>query len=147
MRQSGADHLLARELTEKGLRATRQRVALLRLLRGARNHPTVVELHHLLRAEQRRVSRKTVYEILDSFITSGLATRPTEGGEPSRYEPKSAPHDHARCRACGRLFDLPLAAPRRRLGASVPRGFHVEGVSVLLRGVCRDCRRAMPRDG
>jgi Fur family transcriptional regulator, peroxide stress response regulator len=139
---SRGDPALARELAEQGLRATRQRMALLRLLRCAEHHPTVIELHDLLRAEQKRVSRKTVYEILDSFVRAGLASCPTGGGEPSRYEANSAPHDHARCRLCGCLFDLPLS-PRRRSRLRAPRGFRVEGVSVLVRGVCGRCVRAM----
>ncbi len=58
---------LSQELSGRGLRATRQRIALLRLLRAAPGHPTALELHKLLRREQRSVSRKTVYEILNSF--------------------------------------------------------------------------------
>jgi len=129
------------ELAQQGLRATRQRVALLRLLRQSRRHPTVVELHDLLQHEQRRVSRKTVYEILDSFVHAGLASCPGEGATPARYEATREPHDHARCRKCGQLFDLPASrvrqpqATRRALD-----GFRVESVSVMLRGVCRSCR-------
>jgi Fe2+ or Zn2+ uptake regulation protein len=130
-----------KELAGQGLRATRQRVALLRLLRESREHPTVVELHEQLRGEQRRVSRKTVYEILDSFVRAGLASCPGEGATPARYEANREPHDHARCRKCGRLFDLPASrvwqhrSTRRSLD-----GFRVESVTVTLRGVCRDCR-------
>jgi len=132
------DPALAEELAEQGLRATRQRLALLRLLRAAEDHPTVNELHAALCAEQKRVSRKTVYEILDSFVRAGLASCPTDGGEPSRYEAQRAPHDHARCRVCGKLFDLPRA-PRRRRATRAPSGFRVEDVTVVVRGVCGGC--------
>jgi Fur family peroxide stress response transcriptional regulator len=138
--QSRSVDMLSTELASQGLRATRQRVALLRLLRQSRHHPTVVELHEVLRKEQRRVSRKTVYEILDSFVRAGLASCPGEGATPARYEANREPHDHARCRKCGRLFDLP--ASRVRHGRSLRRalaGFRVESVSVMLRGVCARC--------
>jgi Fe2+ or Zn2+ uptake regulation protein len=136
-----SDQILTSELAQQGLRATRQRVALLRLLRQSRHHPTVVELHELLRQEQRRVSRKTVYEILDSFVRAGLASCPGEGGTPSRYEANREPHDHARCRKCGQLFDLPAGRVRRTPATRrALDGFRVESVSVVLRGVCRRCR-------
>ena len=129
------------ELAEQGLRATRQRVALLRLLRESREHPTVIELHDRLRREQRRVSRKTVYEILDSFVRAGLASCPGEGATPARYEASREPHDHARCRKCGRLFDLRAGRLRRPcVTRRALDGFRVESVSVTVRGVCRGCR-------
>ena len=138
--QSHSDEILTTELAQQGLRATRQRVALLRLLRESPHHPTVVELHGLLRKEQRRVSRKTVYEILDSFVRAGLASCPGEGATPARYEANREPHDHARCRKCGRLFDLPASRVRHaRAMRRALEGFRVESVSVTLRGVCRAC--------
>ena len=132
---------LMSDLAQQGLRATRQRVALLRLLRQSRHHPTVVELHGQLRREQRRVSRKTVYEILDSFVRAGLASCPGDGAVPSRYEANLEAHDHARCRKCGRLFDLPAGRVNHgRATRKALDGFQVESVSVVVRGVCRTCR-------
>jgi Fur family transcriptional regulator, peroxide stress response regulator len=132
---------LADELARFGLRATRQRVALLRLLRGAEDHPTVLQLHRAIRREQRNVSRKTVYEIVSSFVHAGLAACVTEGGESARYEARVAPHYHARCRVCDRLFDLPPSADSQIRGrTALPEGFRVEGIAVTLQGVCMHCR-------
>lgn len=134
----GDDVALGRELTERGLRATRQRIALLGLLRSFPGHPTVVDLHERLLGKHRRLSRKTVYEILDSFVRAGLASCPTEG-QPARYEANREPHDHARCRSCGRLFDLPGGSATRRLRGAPPPGFRIEDVRVLVLGICRAC--------
>jgi Fe2+ or Zn2+ uptake regulation protein len=132
---------LAQELSQHGLRATRQRIALLRVLRAAPGHPTAVDLYRLMRREQRQLSKKTVYEILASFVREGLAACVTDGGEPYRYEARTAPHYHARCRICHHLFDLAAAAdgPIRGL-AAVPEGFRVEAINVTLRGICLRCR-------
>lgn len=131
---------LGAELARHGLRATRQRVALLHLLRAADGHPTALDLHRALRTEQRSVSLKTVYEILASFLTEGLAACVTDGGEPYRYEARTAPHYHARCRVCGRLLDLPASADGQIRGrTSVPEGFRVERIAVTLHGVCLRC--------
>ena len=132
---------LAEELSSHGLRTTRQRLALLRLLRAAKHHPTAFELHKALRRQQRNVSKKTVYEILNAFVREGLAACVTDGGEPFRYESVTEPHYHARCRICGRIFDLPARADSQIRGlAEPPEGFDVETTSVTLRGVCSRCR-------
>jgi len=132
---------IARELAEHGLRATRQRIALLGLLR-ALDHPTAIELHQHLAPEDRGMSRKTVYEVLSSFVRVGLAACVTEGGEPYRYEGADDPHYHARCRECDRLFDLPSTAePHIRDLTKLPSGFRLEGIAVTLLGTCSSCRR------
>lgn len=142
MKPDASDGDLAEELARHGLRATRQRVALLGLLRAKGGHHTVPELHREIRRRQRNVSRKTVYEILGSFVQAGLAACVTDSGEPStQYEAASEPHYHARCRICGRLFDVPLGANSLIRGHTrVPEGFIVESISVTLRGVCLRCR-------
>jgi Fe2+ or Zn2+ uptake regulation protein len=141
MKRSPEAAALAEELSGHGLRTTRQRLALLRLLRAADHHPTALELHKALRREQRRVSKKTVYEILGAFVREGLAACVTEGGEPFRYESTTEPHYHARCRICQRIFDLPARANSQIRGlAAPPEGFHVESIGVTLRGVCLRCR-------
>jgi Fe2+ or Zn2+ uptake regulation protein len=141
MKRDSAESSLQEELASHGLRATRQRVALLRLLRSKDGHHTALELHRSLVRVQRRVSRKTVYEILGSFVHVGLAACVTDGGEPFRYEAATDPHDHARCRICDRLFDLPSRADAQVRGlTAVPEGFVVEAVTVTLRGVCLRCR-------
>jgi len=138
-RGEGAE--LSEELSSRGLRTTRQRLALLRLLRAAKHHPTAIELHKALRREQRNVSKKTVYEILNAFVREGLAACVTDGGEPFRYESMTDPHYHARCRICERIFDLPARADSQIRGlAEPPEGFNIETIGVTLRGVCLRCR-------
>lgn len=141
MKRSPEASALSEELSSRGLRTTRQRLALLRLLRAADHHPTALDLHKALRREQRRVSKKTVYEVLSAFVREGLAACVTEGGEPFRYESTTEPHYHARCRICGRIFDLPARANSQIRGlAALPEGFNVESIGVTLRGVCLRCR-------
>lgn len=131
----------AEELSRHGLRATRQRVAVFELLLSSGSHLTALEIFRLIRRQQPRVSKKTIYEVLDSLVRTGLALCLTDGGEPYRYEAGKAQHYHARCRICGKLFDVPAKAHSQIRGQSpLPEGFHVEGISVTFRGVCLRCR-------
>jgi Fe2+ or Zn2+ uptake regulation protein len=140
MPDKSAEENIAQELARHGLRATRQRLALLALLKRSTNHPTVAELHRKLTRSHPRVSRKTVYDILDSFVRAGMALVVTDGGEPYRYEGKTEPHYHARCRVCDRIFDLPAVANARLRGsAGLPEAFKIESIAVVFRGVCNRC--------
>jgi Fe2+ or Zn2+ uptake regulation protein len=134
----------AEELAGRGLRATRQRIGLLDLLRRSRAHPTAAELHRGLLGEQPKLSLKTVYEALDSLVSAGLAACVTEGGEPYRYEAQRHPHYHARCRVCGRLIDLAGHSDGHIRGRTdLPEGFDVERISVTIVGRCSRCRGSL----
>jgi len=132
---------MAAELAARGLRATRQRLAVLRVLRRRSLHPTAAEIHRAVTREIPNVSLKTVYQVLDSFVSGGLASCVTDGGEPYRYEGEAAPHYHARCRICGRLYDLPARCDGPIRGRTpLPEGFTVEQISVTIVGRCPRCR-------
>jgi len=136
-----ADERIAEDLSRHGLRATRQRIATLRLLRRLKSHPTSAELHERLLPEHENVSQKTVYEILDALVQAGLASRVAAAGGPSRYEAGAEPDYHATCRVCGRLYDVPASADSQIRGrAHLPQGFHVEKIDVTIRGLCLRCR-------
>lgn len=128
----------SRKLASHGLRATRQRVAVYRMLADQRGHPTALEVHRRLVRQHPNLSQKTVYEILDALVEAGLAARIAEGGGPARYEIPEARHDHARCRVCDRLFDVPARPLRSPTG--MPPGFRVEQIRVTIEGCCAGCR-------
>jgi Fe2+ or Zn2+ uptake regulation protein len=130
------------QLARAGLRATRQRVAVLRQLQVDRGHPTALDVHRRLVARQPSLGHKTVYEILDALVEAGLARRVTQAGGAVRYEARMERHHHAHCRVCGRLFDIPAASDRPiRSRARPPAGFRVEAIQVTLEGRCAACTR------
>ncbi len=136
-----ADEKAAEELSRNGLRATRQRIGALRLLRRMKSHPTSAELHARLLPDHENVSQKTVYEILDALVEAGLASRVTAIGGSYRYEARAEPHYHATCRVCRRLYDVPASADSQIRGrADLPEGFHIEKIDVTIRGLCLRCR-------
>jgi len=130
------------QLAASGLRITRQRVAVLRMLESERGHPSAIDLHARLVEKHPNLSQKTVYEILDTLVDAGLVRRVTQIRGPSRYEARLARHDHAWCRVCGKLFDVAARADRAiRAQAELPQGFRIEAVSVTLEGRCARCAR------
>jgi Fe2+ or Zn2+ uptake regulation protein len=136
-----SDEDLSERLSRHGLRVTRQRVATLRALEQMVGHPTANDIHDRLLRRHPNLSLKTVYEILGALVQAGLASRIGDAGGAARFEPRAAPHYHASCRICGRLYDMPASADSQIRGrAALPEGFRVEQVEVTIRGLCMRCR-------
>jgi len=131
---------------ERGLPVTVQRRAVLERLAEHPGHPTVDELFEIVARDLPRISRTTVYRILEALVDMGLASKAMHPGAIVRYDVRTQTHDHLFCECCGRIFDYDDASrPRPELPPRTEDGFEVTSVSVLLRGVCADCRRSRSR--
>jgi Fur family ferric uptake transcriptional regulator len=85
----------AEALRAEGVRITRQRTALLRVLAEAEDHPDANELHRRAREIDDSVSLSTVYRTLTALEQQGVVQRHTFEGEPARFETADMPHhDH-----------------------------------------------------
>ena len=137
----------ARALREVGLKATPQRLAILRSLAGDETHPTAQELYERLSNEFPSLSVATVYNTLSALTRIGRCT-PLELGGPLRFDPNVDSHDHAVCERCGAIRDVsapaeaaPDADEPAEAGASpegLP-GFTVRRVERIYRGLCAAC--------
>jgi Fe2+ or Zn2+ uptake regulation protein len=136
------DQTAAQTLREAGLKATPQRIAILRALDGDETHPTAQELYERLRGEFPTLSVATVYNTL-SALTRMARCVPLELGGPVRFDPNVSAHDHAVCERCGRIRDVglqPSAADAAELS-----GFQVHRVERIYRGFCAQCTEAAER--
>ncbi len=86
---------LEQALRAEGVRITRQRRALLKVLTEADDHPDANELHLRAREIDPSVSLSTVYRTLSALEGQGLVHRHAFEGVPARFETADAPHhDH-----------------------------------------------------
>lgn len=82
-------------LRRAGVRVTRQRAALLRVLATADDHPDATALLDRAKAAGAGVSLATVYRTLSELESQGLILKVSFEGEPARYEPADQRHhDH-----------------------------------------------------
>ncbi|MDK8873082.1 MULTISPECIES: Fur family transcriptional regulator [Paracoccus] len=82
-------------LRRAGVRITRQRAALLRVLAAAEDHPDATQLHQRAMAAGAGVSLATVYRTLSALETQGMIQKLEFEGEPARFEPADGHHhDH-----------------------------------------------------
>lgn len=128
---------------EKKFRMTPQRAEILRVLDGNRRHPSAEDVYRRIARRFPGVSFATVYNTLQSLLSSGDLAEVRIDRSRSRFDPRADGHAHLLCTGCGSIFDLPRQRPPAPRGA--PAGFKVSRCNVEFYGLCRACgRKAAP---
>jgi len=130
-------------LAAAGYRRGGARRAVLELLEDQSCALTAVEIEDALRAAKRRVSRASVYRVLDELERLRLVQRVETGQAMVRYErvcSHDEHHHHLVCDGCGVVIpfsDDALEQAISSLSERVP--LTVSEHEIVLRGECRDC--------
>src|ERR1051325_7789875 len=121
---------------------TRQRDAVLQVIRSREDHPPAGEIFQAAREQLPTISYATVYNSLSFLKQAGLVHEIKFGDGAGRYGREADRHDHATCSECGYLvdFDLPQAADLIKAAARKSK-FQPASVHLTLRGICPDCRK------
>ena len=131
------DHTTATEIPEEiaGLRMTRQRQEIYRILIEHRDHPTANEV--FMRAKDRlpNLSLATVYNCLEALVHHGIIRQVNFERESSRYCPNLREHGHFHDAATGVIHDVDFK-PGFNLAdiLDLPPGFVVDDIEITLRG-------------
>jgi Fur family iron response transcriptional regulator len=130
---SSTPSLLAR-LRGAGLRPTRQRLALARLLLdGADRHVTAEQLHGEATTAAIPVSLATVYNTLHQFTGVGLLREVVVEPGRSYFDTNIDDHHHFFCETTGKLQDIPGAAVTVGQLPLAPDGSEISRVDVIIR--------------
>ena len=123
-------------------RDTRQREAILDILRHTDSHPTADQIYEEVRKIIPHISKGTVYRNLNILSEVGEISELNLSGTVSRFEGKQDNHYHFRCEKCGRVFDLnePVNGELDRKVAE-KTGFKVSYHQLEFRGLCKDCQK------
>lgn len=120
---------------------TPQREVVWQVVREAAEHLTANEIFEAARKLLPTISFATVYNSLRYLKDAGLIGEVTFGNGASRYDRELERHDHAVCRACGKLVDFDLPATAELMRAAARRShFKPESVHLTLVGLCPTCR-------
>jgi len=121
---------------------TRQRKAVLDVVRSGDTHPTAAEVFAAARRRLPAISFATVYNSLRYLKNAGLVREIAFGNGASRYDRETDRHDHAICSSCGKLvdFDLPGTVSLMRSAARTSR-FKPQSVHLTLVGLCPKCSK------
>ena len=123
-------------------RETKQRQAILNVLRGTDSHPTADRLYDEVRKVIPNISKGTVYRNLKILQETGEISELNLSGTVCRYEGRQVDHYHFRCERCGRVIDLDEPV-NHKLDEKVARrtGFIVSHHQLEFRGLCNDCQK------
>ncbi len=120
---------------------TKQRRAVLRVIRESDAHLTANEVFEHARRLLPGISFATVYNSLRYLKNEGLIGEVCFGANCTRYDRKLTRHDHAICNDCGKLVDMELSIPDGLIKEAVKRSrFEAGSIELTLRGLCPECR-------
>jgi Fur family iron response transcriptional regulator len=117
-----------------GLRPTRQRIALARLLfEGSDRHVTAEQLRAEAQGAAIRVSLATVYNTLHQFTAAGLLREVVVEPGRSYFDTNVDDHHHFFCETSGMLQDIPGESVAVGALPSPPPGTEISRVDVIIR--------------
>jgi Fur family ferric uptake transcriptional regulator len=138
---------LRETIREKSLKMTSVREAIVRAALSYDGHFSVDDLLQVLRnARIKDAHLATVYRAMPLLVEAGLVQPAlVSEGDSQIYEAafEREHHDHLVCTGCGRVIEYhseALEALQRDIASRY--GFELNGHVHVLRGRCRDCRRA-----
>jgi Fur family transcriptional regulator, iron response regulator len=124
-----------RSLLERyGLRATRQRLGLAKLLlsRGNR-HVTADTLAAEATSLKMRASLATVYNVLNLFAQVGIVRALTIEGAKTFFDTNTTDHSHFYFEDTGYIEDIPLKGMQLASTVTPPEGYEIVKVDVVFR--------------
>ncbi len=117
-----------------GLRPTRQRVALTRILfAGTERHVTAEELQREARANNVRVSLATIYNTLNRFTETGMLREVVVDALSSYFDTNVSHHHHFFCEEDRNLVDIPGEELKVVKLPHPPPGTMVTEVDIVIR--------------
>lgn len=129
-------------MKDTSLGLTKQRQAVLRVIRGSDEHLTANEVFEDARRLLPGISFATVYNSLRYLKNAGLIGEIQFGLDANRYDRKLTQHDHAICDNCGKMVDLELHLPDGLFEEAVNRSkFKAKLIELTLRGLCPECSK------
>ena len=117
-----------------GLRPTRQRLALAKLLFGGdERHVTAEILHAEAQAQNMRVSLATVYNTLHQFTNAGMLREIVVDASRSHFDTNTSNHHHFYFEQNGKLSDIPDEMISLDKIPEAPDGMTIKSVDVVVR--------------
>lgn len=127
-------------LTERGIKASYQRIRILKYFQDHLTHPTVNDIYLELVPEIPTLSKTTVYNTLNLFVDNGILDVILIEENEARYDWSMKTHGHFKCIECGDVFDLNVQLdPEQIPGLD---GYKIKEQHVYIKGVCTRCQNS-----
>ena len=122
-------------------RKSKQREAILRVVKSTNSHPTVDWVYEQVREELPHISLGTVYRDLKLLKEEGAISEIALADTLSRFDGETKNHYHFRCKQCGRIYDVDEPVDEE-MDKRVARktGFKVSYHRLEFYGLCKECQ-------
>jgi Fur family transcriptional regulator, ferric uptake regulator len=131
-------------LGAKGLKLTKERVAVLKEVFSSHSHFEPENLYLRIKDSGSKASRASVYRTLSLLVESGLVEKVTRTEKSNVYEHTfgHTHHDHMICDGCGRIIEF-YSEKLENLQKEICIGNGFEGRSHTLEihGYCAECKK------
>lgn len=121
-------------------RITCQKKTILDYLKGITSHPSAEEIYFAIRKKLPRISRGTVYRILNNLKQKGeIQEIPYDV---AHYDGNTSSHAHFVCRKCNKIFDIfdvcreCKIIKRKRIKVG-----KIKNYNIYFYGICEKCQR------
>lgn len=128
---------LSKELKDKNIRLSHQRLKVLEFITNNRIHPTVDQIYVELRNEIPTLSKTTVYNSLNALIDVGLVKVITIEDNETRYDIVTDDHGHFKCESCGNIYDFEINIDK--ISSKDLHDFKINNKDVYFKGICPTC--------
>lgn len=126
-------------LNKKGLKATPQRMEIIKFLSSTKSHPSAEDVYSFLKEKFPTVSFATVYNTLITLKNTGDIKELSIDPERKRFDMDLSPHNHFFCKYCKRIFDI-YDSNNQHIKIENIDEHIVEEISLYYVGICKDCK-------
>lgn len=121
---------------------TKQRRAVLDVVKASSDHPTAADVMDRLRIKDYKFAYATVYNSLRYLVEQGLITELRITDSVSRYDGFTEEHQHAVCDVCGKVTEVMTRINDSFVTAAQQEtGYTFGRTELVLHGVCPDCKQ------
>lgn len=129
-------------LKDGGLKATHQRITILRALLNSGIHPTIDWIYENIKDENPAISLATVYKTMETLVDSGIIKKVKSEDGKTRFDSNLEKHNHIYCEQTGRIFDFQdselLQIIQNYLSAKQFTNFVVDDIQLQVSGTMVD---------
>lgn len=140
---------ISKKLKQVGLKVTLPRVKILQILeQHTRQHLSAEDIYRLLLQQGDDIGVATIYRVVTQCEQAGLVRRLQFEGDRAMFELACADHhDHIVCVRCGQVEEFRDETIESRQQEIAERaGFDIEDHTMVLFGLCPQCRQPVSAD-
>ena len=125
----------------KTIKNSRQREAVLQVVRQMCTHPTAEEVYRQVLVQCPNISLATVYRNLNLLSEMGVIKKLPLPERADRFDRRVDHHYHVFCAGCGQLFDAGVEY-FHQIDETIAQktGCIIQGHDIVFQGICKNCQ-------